>query len=320
MAIVHQAYGQVIQPVQPIDMPFFNNLPKIQFGCDYQSNSTSEIKVFETFFQRVYKKYSSINIENIEKLVKIALKKKDLTFIKFIKDETLLKDTFLHKAFEIKTPLGQVIQELVNSQEVPNRKLLSKEIFEKADEEAIILLQKSLKKLSSQQNKREISTTTSSPATTIGLSAATSLAISSSKISTVLSSISSSFFTSKSSLATNSISSTISSLPTSTINNLPTTPTKTFSIISESKTSRVYSNTNAITSTEETFMQRHPGLVFCSTLLLLVISAPLLAYKAKLEAEQKRKDDEFYSKVRDGRIIIVGKGRINIRPLLAEDL
>ncbi|NGX33260.1 MAG: hypothetical protein K1060chlam4_01322, partial [Candidatus Anoxychlamydiales bacterium] len=66
------------------------------------------------------------------------------TFLNFVREETSLRDTFINRLFEAKTPLGEVLQELQNSQESPNRKLLSKETFRKAGKEAIELTKKEM--------------------------------------------------------------------------------------------------------------------------------------------------------------------------------
>ncbi len=251
MAIINQAYGQVIQPVQPIDIPIFNDLPKTEQVYDYQSNPISEIETIKNFFQRVHKKYSSINIENIEKLVKKVLEQEDLAFMNFIKEETLLKDSLLNRVFEVKTSLGVVFQELGYSLENPNRKLLSKETFEKADEEAIRLLQKAFKEFNVFQKKKEIKepVRSSKLADDQGNAAAQyNLGICNKKreAGSMSSSTSSSFSTSKSNSPTTT-SSTISSSTTKTRSILPITSSTT----SSSKTSAVLPNTISSFSTSK---------------------------------------------------------------------
>jgi len=93
------------------------------------------------YLGRVHKKYSGMDTSNIENLVNGLFQEQDQTFLNFVREKTTLRDTFINRLFEAKTPLGEVLQELQNSQESPNRKLLSKEIFRQAEKEAEILIE-----------------------------------------------------------------------------------------------------------------------------------------------------------------------------------
>ncbi|KKK97792.1 hypothetical protein LCGC14_2649210, partial [marine sediment metagenome] len=79
------------------------------------------------------------------------------TFLNFVREETSLRDTFINRFVQAKTPLGEVLQELQNSQESPNRKLLSKETFRKAGKEAIELTKKEMALATEKRERREVS-------------------------------------------------------------------------------------------------------------------------------------------------------------------
>ncbi|NGX33565.1 MAG: hypothetical protein K1060chlam4_01635, partial [Candidatus Anoxychlamydiales bacterium] len=143
MAIIPQAPGQglVQQPAQS----FIDTAPKGPiFGSELNEGRSSldPVKDFTNHFARVHKKYKGMDTANIENLVNRLLQEKDSPLMNLVREETSLKDTFSNRLFKEKTPLGQVLQELQNSQESRNRKLLSKEVFRQAEKEAKELIHK----------------------------------------------------------------------------------------------------------------------------------------------------------------------------------
>ncbi|HEU64611.1 MAG TPA: hypothetical protein ENH96_04410 [Chlamydiae bacterium] len=153
MAIIPQMPGQVIaQPVPAL-------LPKTPiFGSEFNEGKSSldTAKDFTNYLGRVHKKYSGMDTANIENLVNRLLKEQDQTFMNFVREETSLRDTFYNRFVQAKTPLGEVLQELQSSQESPNRKLLSKEIFRQAEKEAGELTKKEVA-LASEKGDRKVS-------------------------------------------------------------------------------------------------------------------------------------------------------------------
>ncbi|NGX49811.1 MAG: hypothetical protein K940chlam5_01415 [Candidatus Anoxychlamydiales bacterium] len=149
MAIIPRAFAQVAAPPVPA---FIEGLPKTQnFGAKDNEwrDSIDPAKAVTNYLGRVHKKYSGMDTSNIENLVKVLFQEQDQTFLNFVREETTLRNTFINRFFEAKTPLGDVLQELQNSQESPNRKLLSKEIFRQAEKEAgnLIEIEEALTKL-----------------------------------------------------------------------------------------------------------------------------------------------------------------------------
>ena len=141
MAIIPQAFAQVAAPPVPA---FIGGLPEPQnFGAKDNEwrDSIDPAKDVTNYLGRVHKKYSGMDTSNIEDLVNRLFQEQDQTFLNFVREETTLRNTFINRFFEAKTPLGDVLQELQNSQESPNRKLLSKEIFRQAEKEAEILIE-----------------------------------------------------------------------------------------------------------------------------------------------------------------------------------
>ncbi|NGX35080.1 MAG: hypothetical protein K1060chlam1_01448, partial [Candidatus Anoxychlamydiales bacterium] len=142
MAIISQVPGRVF--AQPASA-FIDISPKGQILASELNERSSFIdpaKSFENYFSRVHRKYKSMDTTNIENLANRLLQEQDSAFMDFVRKETLLRDTFLHRFIEAKTPLGEVLQELGNILELPGRQLLSNEIFNKAEKEAIELTKK----------------------------------------------------------------------------------------------------------------------------------------------------------------------------------
>ncbi len=79
---------------------------------------------------------------HIEMLVTKLLQEMHPKLRAFVKHETMLRDTFMQRFFTSKTPLGEVFQELQNSQESPNRQLLSEKKIVAAEIEAQDLFEK----------------------------------------------------------------------------------------------------------------------------------------------------------------------------------
>ncbi|NGX44264.1 MAG: hypothetical protein K1060chlam3_00430 [Candidatus Anoxychlamydiales bacterium] len=161
MAIIHQAPGQVL--AQQSAQAFIDTSPKGSiFGSKFngERNSLDPAKDFTNYFDRVHKKYKYMDTSNIENLVNRLLKEQDSRLMSRVREETFLRDTFKNRLFEAKTPLGQVLQELQNSQESPNRKLLSKVIFRQAENEAGELTKKevalAIEKVAKNQVSNEI--------------------------------------------------------------------------------------------------------------------------------------------------------------------
>ncbi|NGX44196.1 MAG: hypothetical protein K1060chlam3_00361, partial [Candidatus Anoxychlamydiales bacterium] len=163
MAIIPQVVGPILaEPVQPlIDTFSKGSIFEPKFNEERISLVTAG-KSFTNYFGRIHKKYKNMDTANIENLVNRLLKEQDRTFLNFVREETSLRDTFINRLFEVKTPLGQVLQELQNSQESPNRKLLSKEIFNKAEKEAIELTEKKVALTTKKRGQREVSNEISS--------------------------------------------------------------------------------------------------------------------------------------------------------------
>ncbi|NGX29933.1 MAG: Serine/threonine-protein kinase StkP [Candidatus Anoxychlamydiales bacterium] len=156
MAIIHQAPGQglVQQPVQS----FIDTSPKgpiFRSELNERSSFVDPAKSFENYFGRVHRKYKSMDTTNIENLANRLLQEQDSAFMDFVREATLLRDTFLHRFLEAKTPLGQVLQELQNSQESRNRKLLPKEIFRQAEKEVKELTEKEVALATEKGKRRE---------------------------------------------------------------------------------------------------------------------------------------------------------------------
>ncbi|NGX41539.1 MAG: hypothetical protein KR126chlam4_01380, partial [Candidatus Anoxychlamydiales bacterium] len=111
---------------------------------------------FTNYFGRIHKKYKNMDTANIENLVNRLLKEQDQTFMNLVRDKTSRRDTLMDRFFIATTPLGEVLKELQNSQESPNRKLLSKEIFNKAEEEAIELTKKEIALVTEKESRKQI--------------------------------------------------------------------------------------------------------------------------------------------------------------------
>ncbi|NGX44840.1 MAG: hypothetical protein K1060chlam3_01015, partial [Candidatus Anoxychlamydiales bacterium] len=163
MAIIAQVPGQglVQQPAQAfIDTSLKGSI----FGSKFNDRKSSldPAKFFTNYFGRVHRKYSGMDTSNIETLVNRLLQDPDSTLVNRVRENTLLKDSFKNRFFEVKTPLGQVLQELQNSQESPNRKLLSKEILIQAEKEAGKLTKKEVALTIEKGGRREVSNEISS--------------------------------------------------------------------------------------------------------------------------------------------------------------
>ncbi|HEU64504.1 hypothetical protein LCGC14_2430530 [marine sediment metagenome] len=161
MAIIPFAFAQVVAQQVPV---LSDTRPKMQnFGAKDNEwrSSIDPAKDFTNYLGRVHKKYKNMDTANIENLVNRLLQEQDQTFMNFVREETTLRDTWINRFFEAKTPLGDVLQELKNSQESPNRKLLSKEIFIKAEKEAgnLIEIEEVLAKLAGNQDLALVSIT-----------------------------------------------------------------------------------------------------------------------------------------------------------------
>ncbi len=116
----------------------------------FESGYTNPIDPHESFknhFNKIHKEYKTTTTSNIEKLVDKTLNDEDSYFLNIVRDKTQ------SRVFGIKTPLGQVLKELQNSQESPRRSLLTKNIFDKAEKEAKALLETYFP-ASIQQNKK----------------------------------------------------------------------------------------------------------------------------------------------------------------------
>jgi len=136
MAINPQVLGQALaQPVQS----FIDISSKRQiFGSKFNDRESSldPTKFFENYLGRVHHRYKNMDTTNIENIVNRLLQEKNPTFMNHVREKISLRDTFLNRFVEAKTPLGEVLQELQNSQESPNRKLLSRKTFDEAEKEA----------------------------------------------------------------------------------------------------------------------------------------------------------------------------------------
>ena len=94
---------------------------------------------------------------NIENLANRLLQEQGSAFMNFVRKETSLEDTFFHRFIEAKTPLGEVLQELQNSQESSSRKLLSRKTFNKAEKEARELTEKEVTLAIKKGGRKQIS-------------------------------------------------------------------------------------------------------------------------------------------------------------------
>ena len=144
MSIIPQVQGHAL--AQPAQVFIDTSIKGTNFGSEFNGRESSidPAKAFTNYLGRVHKKYKDMDTANIENLVNRLLQEQEQTFLNFVREETSLRDTFINRLFEAKTPLGEVLQELQNSQESPNRKLLSKETFRKAGKEAIELTKKEM--------------------------------------------------------------------------------------------------------------------------------------------------------------------------------
>ncbi|NGX33518.1 MAG: hypothetical protein K1060chlam4_01588, partial [Candidatus Anoxychlamydiales bacterium] len=135
MSIIHQEPGQ---PLTQQAQPFIDTSPSQSLGSEFNEKGTSVdfANDFNRYFGRVHQKYPDMDTSNIENLVQRLLLAEDSMLIAFVRQETVLKDSLKNKFFEKKTSLGQVLYELQDSQESPNRKLLSENIFKQAEKEA----------------------------------------------------------------------------------------------------------------------------------------------------------------------------------------
>ncbi len=140
--------GMVIPPMAGLTtLPAFalidTSAQKPIFESEFDENRSSldGASASKNYFGRIHKQYNGVDTTNIEEVAIRALEEQEQTFIDFIREKTVRKDTFLYKWFGIETKsyLGEVLQELQNSQESPNRKLLSKSTFEIAEYEARLL-------------------------------------------------------------------------------------------------------------------------------------------------------------------------------------
>jgi len=158
MAIIPQIPGQglVQQPAQSfIDTSLKG--PIFRDGVSERQSSLDPAKSFTNYIGRIHHRYKGMNTSNIETLVNRLLQAPDSTLMNRVREETSLKDTLKNRVFEAKTPLGQVLQELQNSQESPNRKLLPKEIFKQAEKEAQELTEKEVALAAKKGSRREVS-------------------------------------------------------------------------------------------------------------------------------------------------------------------
>ena len=94
------------QPFIPLDTSLKD--PNLEL----QNNQTHSISFakqsFKRHFQRIHNKYKNINITNIQNLSSKLLLQNDPKQLKYVREETSLRDTFFNRIFKIKTPLGQV--------------------------------------------------------------------------------------------------------------------------------------------------------------------------------------------------------------------
>ncbi|NGX32644.1 MAG: hypothetical protein K1060chlam4_00694 [Candidatus Anoxychlamydiales bacterium] len=126
----------------------FNQSKMPDLGPEFEGNSPLEVARYplSNYLGRIHKKYKDLDTTYIENVVNRSLqeqnsalnsvqKKKNENFISFVRDNTYLRDTIFHRLFKYKTPLGEVLQELQDSQETV-RKLLPKKTFIEAEKEA----------------------------------------------------------------------------------------------------------------------------------------------------------------------------------------
>ncbi len=157
MAITPQVAGQAIDQPVPAFIDTLSKTPSFGSKFNERKSSLDAAKYFENYLGRVHKKYKNMDTENIENLVNRLLQEKDPTLKNLVREETSLKDTFKNRFIEAKTPLGQVLQELQNSQESPNRKLLSKEILIQAEKEAGDLTKKKVALTTEKGKQKQVS-------------------------------------------------------------------------------------------------------------------------------------------------------------------
>ncbi len=137
MAITHFNAASSLKLIEPfVEFP----KPKESLNNTFTSSINRAPSSFENYFSRIHKKYPKMDTTNIEKVVDRILNEKNDFFLNYVREKTKAKDTFFNRFFEVKTPLGTVLKELQNSQESPNRKLLSKSLFDTAKIEAKNLL------------------------------------------------------------------------------------------------------------------------------------------------------------------------------------
>jgi len=156
MSIISQA--QVHALTQPAQVFIDTSIKGTNFGSEFNGRESSidPAKAFINYLGRVHKKYKDMDTANIENLVNRLLQEQEQTFLNFVREETSLRDTFINRLFEAKTPLGEVLQELQNSQESPNRKLLSKEIFRQAEKEVGELTKKEVALVTEKESRKQI--------------------------------------------------------------------------------------------------------------------------------------------------------------------
>ncbi|NGX53051.1 MAG: hypothetical protein KR126chlam5_01358 [Candidatus Anoxychlamydiales bacterium] len=157
MSIIPQT--QVHALTQPAQVFIDTSIKETNFGSEFNGRKSfiDPAKDFTNYLERVHNKYKDMNTTSIESLVNKLFQKQDPTFMNFVREKTYLRDTLKNRLFGAKTPLGEVLQELQNSQESPNRKLLSKETFNKAEKEAIELTKKEMALATEKRERREVS-------------------------------------------------------------------------------------------------------------------------------------------------------------------
>ena len=126
------------QSIMPDFDPQFNEVNSPLKDAGYPLSS---------YFGRIHRKYKDMDTSNIENIVNRSLqeqnsalnrveKKKNQNFINFVRKNTYRSDSIFYWILGVKTYLGEVLQELQDSQESPNRNLLPKKTFIEAVKEA----------------------------------------------------------------------------------------------------------------------------------------------------------------------------------------
>jgi len=138
MSIFPQVSGEALIP----QMGEFFSAP-IQNDGDRTDNNEQQNSIhypredFTKYFNRIHKKYD-LDTSKIEDFAFRLLEKQERAYLNFVRRMTMV-DSFFGSLFQNKTPLGEVLQELQNSQESPNRNLLPRKTYVDAVREVKII-------------------------------------------------------------------------------------------------------------------------------------------------------------------------------------